>query len=47
VPFLGPDNGESSGDGAGGFYSFLGLIKNVRGDGKIKSAAENGFMLLA
>ncbi len=31
MPLLGPENGESPGNGGGGFYSFLGLIKNGRG----------------
>jgi hypothetical protein len=30
-----PQNGESSGNAGGGFYSFLGFIINVRADGKI------------
>jgi hypothetical protein len=34
---LAPENGESSGNGGGGFSSFLGFILNVGGDGKIYS----------
>jgi hypothetical protein len=35
--FLGPENGESSGNGGGGIYSFLWFIKNVEADGKNNS----------
>jgi len=37
VPLFGYENGESSGDGGAAFYSFMGLIKNVRADVKNNS----------